>query len=205
MQQLQPCCNPVAIAASSACRIMSSGCAAARGGNAGLSCARNGVCDPCDEQKAARRSMLELGIAEQRLVLTSDKQVLLQRDCAHVYLVAAPKKKDQLTEVIREFGITLDASKIMSRCTYCGGDFLDRPLAFAELPPECSVPEGVHENYNSFYVCSCCKKVFWQGGQYDHALQQLTKRCQGLGGQGAAAAHQRWRRRVTLLASDHES
>lgn len=156
------------------------------------------IIKPCE---SICRSMLELGIAEQRLVLTGDRQVLQQRDCAHVYLVHAIKKKDQLGEVVAKFAIVLDTRDIMSRCTHCGGSFLPRPLRFAELPPECSVPEGVHNKFDEFWVCGVCKKAFWQGGQYDHAVQQLTKRCVALGGASAARKSGEGARRDTLSAA----
>ena len=104
------------------------------------------------------------------------------RDSAHVYLVHESKKREQLTEVVKAFGIVLNADDIMSRCTYCGGTFLDAPLRFDELPPQSSVPTGVRELHDEFWVCSVCSKVFWQGGQYDNAVAQLTQRCVRLGG-----------------------
>lgn len=126
--------------------------------------------------------MLEVGIAEQRLVLTGDRAVIAMRDAAHAYLVRASAKKEQLAEVVAAFDIVLREEDIMSRCTHCGGDFLDRPLPFDELPPGCSVPAGVKEAVDAFWVCRRCCKAFWQGGQYASAVRSLTQRCRRLGG-----------------------
>ena len=130
--------------------------------------------------------MLEVGIAEQRLVLTGDRAVLAMRNAAHVYLVRAGAKKEQLAEVVESFQVRLDAKKIMTRCTHCGGDFLDRALTFDELPAGCSVPEGVKDAHDSFFVCRRCSKAFWQGGQYASAVTSLTSRCHTLQALGCA-------------------
>jgi hypothetical protein len=122
--------------------------------------------------------MLDVGREEQRLVLTADRLVLQLRESDHVYIVRAKDKRAQFEEVVRTFSVDLDPEQIMSRCTYCGGTFGVSTVRFEDLPSECTVPEGVRELHDEFWVCTGCGKVFWQGEHYKNALQNLTKRCQ---------------------------
>jgi uncharacterized protein with PIN domain len=124
--------------------------------------------------------MQQLGIEEQRVVLTGDTSVVSMRDCLHVYVVAADKKAAQLREVIQAFRILLDPKNIMSRCTFCGGHFMAHTLRLDELPTVCSVPVGMKDLHDEFWVCAMCAKVFWRGQQYQSAVQNLTARCQDL-------------------------
>jgi uncharacterized protein len=124
------------------------------------------------------RGMLDIGRAEQRLVLTADRLVRQQRDSNHVYLVQAKSKREQFEEVVRMFRIELHPEQIMSRCTFCGGTFGGSTVRFEDLPVECTVPEAVKELHSEFWVCTGCQKVFWQGDQYKSSMQNLTQRCQ---------------------------
>ena len=141
------------------------------------------ICAPC-------RGMLRIGIDEQRLVLTRDTSVPSQRDSGHVYLVSAVKKAEQLAEVVSAFQIPLDAADIMTRCTFCGGEFLPGTRTFQELPEasEVRVRPEVQAYHNEFWVCSLCSKVFWKGDQFKSAVRNLTARCRELGGFVAADA-----------------
>lgn len=128
------------------------------------------------QRALAIRNMIEVGTAEQRVVLTGDKYVVRQRYAEQCYLVRAKKKKDQLSEVVRAFGIELDVSQLMSRCTFCNGEFFERAMTQAELPEESAVPAGVKMLHDEFWVCKGCKKVFWQGEQYSNAIDTLSMR-----------------------------
>lgn len=97
-----------------------------------------------------------------------------------MYVVAAQKKAAQLKEVVQAFSILLDPKDIMSRCTFCGGHFMARALQLDELPPECSVPVGIKDFHDEFWVCALCAKVFWRGQQYQSSVWNLTARCQEL-------------------------
>ena len=131
--------------------------------------------------------MLAVGTAEQRLVLTGDRLVLRMRGSEHAYLVRAKDKRAQLREVLSTFGVQLDPAQIMSRCTFCGGTFGERTMTFAELPAACTVPEAVRGLHDEFWVCTGCRKVFWQGEQYESAMRNLSNRCRRLSGGPAAA------------------
>ena len=134
------------------------------------------------------RDMLEQGVQEQRLVLTSDRGVMAMRDSAHVLLVETNEKRGQLAEVVQALDIQLSPRDIMSRCTACGGALIDRPFAFEELPAASietftkqGTLDGLREAVSKFWVCARCSKAFWKGGQYANAMRQLTARCEQMG------------------------
>jgi len=53
---------------------------------------------------------------------------------------------------------------------------MDRTYNVHELPEGCSVPVGVQQVHDKFWVCSKCSKVFWQGTQYESAMEHLSAR-----------------------------
>jgi uncharacterized protein with PIN domain len=119
---------------------------------------------------------LQFGWDKQRIVLTGDRVAASAKDSEHCYLVKSQRKQDQLAEVVKAFAIELNADEIMSRCTACGGALMDSIFSLDTLPAGCTVPEGTARVHDRFWVCSVCRKCFWQGDQYTHALTSLTKR-----------------------------
>lgn len=57
---------------------------------------------------------------------------------------------------------------------------MERTFKAEELPGGCSVPIGVLRSHDKFWVCSSCQKVFWQGTQYESAMEHLTARLKHL-------------------------
>jgi uncharacterized protein with PIN domain len=123
--------------------------------------------------------MLTKACQEQRVVLTCDKVVVNARGSGSVYLLKGINKKAQFTEVVKAFALNLERGSIMSRCNECGGSLVDKTFAADELPAgdiKESIPAGVLDQYDEFWICSVCSKIFWQGKQYHSAIEHLTRR-----------------------------
>lgn len=120
---------------------------------------------------------------EQRVVLTCDKVVVCAQYSGSVYLLKGINKKAQFAEVVRAFSLSLKPDSIMSRCNECGGSLVDKIFKADELPAghmRDNIPAGVKAEYDEFWVCSVCAKIFWQGNQYQSAVEHLTQRIEAL-------------------------
>jgi uncharacterized protein with PIN domain len=123
--------------------------------------------------------MLSKACQEQRVVLTCDKVVARAQSSSSVYLLKGIDKKTQFTEVVKAFMLNLDRDSIMSRCNECGGGLVDKIFTADELRAgdiKDSIPAGVLNQHDEYWVCSVCSKVFWQGKQYHSAIEHLTQR-----------------------------
>ena len=123
--------------------------------------------------------MLQKAAQEQRVVLTSDKVVPTAQSSGSVFLLKGISKKEQFAEVVQAFELSLSRDSIMSRCNQCGGSLVDKIFRADELPAgegRDSIPAGVIDECDEFWICSECSKIFWQGKQYHAALEHLTRR-----------------------------
>jgi uncharacterized protein with PIN domain len=140
---------------------------------------------------ATCRAMLAKAFQEQRVVLTCDKVVVTALSGASVYLLKGLDKKAQFTEVVKAFALELSPDSLMSRCNECGGCLVDKVFRASELPAgefRDSIPDGVIAEYNEFWQCSVCSKVFWRGKQYVSAMKHLTHRIDSIMQPGASDA-----------------
>lgn len=126
--------------------------------------------------------MLSKACQEQRVVLTCDKLVVNcgeAQNSGSVYLLKGINKKTQFTEVVKAFTLDLSRDSIMSRCNECGGSLVDKIFRADELPAghmKDSIPAVVIDEYDEYWVCSVCAKIFWQGTQYHSAIAHLSQR-----------------------------
>ena len=116
---------------------------------------------------------------EQRVLLTCDKVVVCAQYSGSVHLLKGINKKTQFAEVVRAFALALKRDSIMSRCNDCGACLVDKIFRADELPAghiKDNIPAGVIAEYDQFWVCSVCAKIFWQGNQYHSAVEHLSQR-----------------------------
>lgn len=128
---------------------------------------------------AVCRAMVAKASQEQRVVLTCDKVVVSAQYSSSVYLLKGINKKSQFVEVVKAFVLDLSPDSIMSRCNECGGSLVDRIFRADELPAghiRDNIPAGVIDEYDEYWVCAVCSKIFWQGKQYHAAVEHLTQR-----------------------------
>ena len=111
--------------------------------------------------------VLKLGVEQGRIILTADKEFfkrIVSRDAKGV-LVKGSSDFDDLLHIFGKLGIKSASVAVGSRCAACNG------LLAGKKPSEvCDmVPEAVLARHGSFYQCTCCGKVYWDGSH----LQRL--------------------------------
>lgn len=116
---------------------------------------------------AADDEVLKLGVEQGRIILTADKEFfkrIVSRDAKGV-LVKGSSDFDDLLHIFGKLGIKSASVALGSRCAACNG------LLAGKKPSEvCNVvPEAVLARHGSFYQCTTCGRVYWDGSH----LQRL--------------------------------
>jgi len=109
--------------------------------------------------------ILRLAAAENRIILTRDKGILRSGAAIHGYYVRSTQPKEQLNEVVDYFSMACFADPF-SRCSLCNGlvETVDRENVKG------LVAENSYNHYHSFYRCSRCGQIYWEGSQYKGIL-----------------------------------
>jgi uncharacterized protein with PIN domain len=99
--------------------------------------------------------------AEQRVVLTRDRELLKRRSIAHGRYVHALRPAAQLAEVLDRLRLRADAMPF-SLCLHCNAPLrrADKAAVFERLPP------SVRELHHEFSTCDVCHRVYWQGSHW---------------------------------------
>jgi uncharacterized protein len=94
--------------------------------------------------------------AEERVLLTQDRGLLMRRALSAGALVRGAGSDDQLADVLDRFAPTLAP---LSRCTACGGVL--RQVAKDDVAD--LLEPGTRRSYADFSRCASCGRVYWRG------------------------------------------
>lgn len=106
--------------------------------------------------------IIKIAKQEQRVLLTRDTRLVKRKKIDSYILIRSNDTVEQLKEVLK--CLTLSSTftlAYLSRCAECNGE-----LSTAEKESVANdVPEYVFLNFNSFFRCSSCGKVYWEGSR----------------------------------------
>ncbi len=92
-------------------------------------------------------------LSTKRIVLTRDKQL----ETRNTILIKSLDLDGQLKEVVEKARLKPQLAKI--RCPICNGKLKE----VGKKDVEKDVPKKVLESQESFWLCSSCKKIYWEG------------------------------------------
>jgi len=119
--------------------------------------------------------LVEISVAEKRILLTRDRDLLKRKAITRGYCVEATNAEWQLIEIVARFDLA-GLAKPFTRCLRCN-DVL-QPMAkeaiIERLPPK------VSENYDEFYICSSCRRVYWKGSHYERMKEFVDRILSGV-------------------------
>ena len=99
---------------------------------------------------------------ENRILLTRDKAI------AHTYesamLINSTNLYDQIQQVVHEFGLTLEDTRVLSLCTLCNVSV--EPMEKSTLKN--LVPMHAYESHQHFWQCPSCGRIYWKGSHWDN-------------------------------------
>jgi uncharacterized protein with PIN domain len=102
-----------------------------------------------------------LAIAEQRIVLSRDRELLKRRGITHGMYVRALHSPQQLRDVFERLQLARSA-RLFTRCLHCNGPLT--AMAKADALPR--VPPRVAAHYERFSECAQCARVYWEGSHW---------------------------------------
>lgn len=116
--------------------------------------------DADDDELVAR------ALAEDRVLLTQDRRLLMRRALRAAGYVRGSRPDDQLRDVLDRFA---PATAPFTRCTACNGVLVpvDKESVADELEP------GTRRSYDTFARCRDCRRVYWQGAHAARLRQLL--------------------------------
>jgi uncharacterized protein with PIN domain len=102
--------------------------------------------------------LADLAAAEERILLTRDKRLLMRKAIARGAWVRSQQPVAQLRQVVRRFGL-LDLVQPFRRCLRCNAPLqsVDKSAVLARLEPL------TRRYYDEFHMCPGCGKIYWKG------------------------------------------
>jgi uncharacterized protein len=114
--------------------------------------------DTLHDNGFADNEIARIALAQSRIVLTRDRDLLKRRSITHGCYVRALRPQQQLREVFER----LDLARSARPFTLCPG--CNAALhAVAKAQVEQQLPAGVRELYDRFGMCGVCGRLFWEG------------------------------------------
>ncbi|WP_013325119.1 Mut7-C RNAse domain-containing protein [Gloeothece verrucosa] len=111
----------------------------------------------------------QISAAQQRIVLTRDKGVLMRKPVVYGYYVRETDPQKQILEVLGRYNL-FALSRPMSRCIRCNG--IIKPVEKAAIIEQ--LPRQTCQIYENFYQCNHCNQIYWQGTHYQK-MQKMVE------------------------------
>lgn len=102
-----------------------------------------------------------LAAAEQRIVLTRDRDLLKRRSITHGCYVRTLHSEEQLRDVVDRLDLARGA-RPLTRCLECNRPL--RPAGAGEVAGR--VPDGVLARHCRYSACDGCARVYWEGSHW---------------------------------------
>ncbi len=113
--------------------------------------------------------IIDIALREQRIILTRDIGLLKNGRVARGYWVRSTQPDEQIKEVLQKFDLT-DRIQPFTRCLTCNG-ILEK---VAKETVEINLPPKVKMNFNEFYRCKSCAKIYWRGTHFNR-MEKMIK------------------------------
>lgn len=105
---------------------------------------------------------------DRRLLLTQDFE-FASTPAVSAYFVRSRVPEEQLAEVITALSLPVSREQLLTRCTLCNSPI--GPIDAAHVHGR--VPEPVLAQYERFFACHACDKIYWEGAHCERILARL--------------------------------
>ena len=112
--------------------------------------------------------LLEIGIEQQRIILTCDKALFKQviKIGADGVLLKGTNESEDLVQVLSACGIpSINVDTCRSRCSQCNGLLVRKKISDIKKN---TIPVGVRIHHEEFFECVKCNKIYWEGNHFSH-------------------------------------
>jgi uncharacterized protein with PIN domain len=115
-------------------------------------------------------TIAEQAVKEHRIFITRDVKLTKHSDPLSFFIAQSENYREQLREVVGYF--QLDTfSHLFTRCTICNKEIL--PVEKDVVKDR--VPEKSALNFEKFYQCPQCKRVYWGGTHTQNTEKRLRE------------------------------
>ena len=117
--------------------------------------------------------ILNIGIEQNRVILTADKELfkrIVKVGARGVLVSGGASELEDLVHILTKNGITsVGMNGIGSRCSICNGPLEERTSDQVKKNDGDDdgvvvVPDKVIACHNQFFQCTACGKIYWEGG-----------------------------------------
>jgi len=115
------------------------------------------------------KEIVRISVAEKRIILTRDRQLLKNKRVTHGYWIRSDDAKEQVREVLRRFDLK-DMTEPFTRCIECNSMLIE--VKKEEI--EDRLLPGTRKYYNDFKKCTGCDRIYWEGSHYERMIEQIT-------------------------------
>jgi uncharacterized protein with PIN domain len=114
--------------------------------------------------------IIEISLAEHRVILTRDRGILKTGAVTHGYYVRSSVPEEQAREVLARFDLVSEA-RPFTRCVTCNGTLLParKEDVVDRLPGRSAVV------FDEFFRCGECGKVYWKGSHFDEMKSTVRR------------------------------
>ncbi len=136
--------------------------------------------DTVYERDADDPRLLEIMVADDRVLLTRDRPQLMHRIVCHGYCPRSDESEEQTREVLRRFGLKENGAGLapFCRCLHCNA--LLEAVAKSEVLAALAAEPLTLRYYDEFRRCPGCQRIYWPG-THTQKLASLVARLLGKG------------------------
>ncbi len=105
--------------------------------------------------------IVKTSLLEKRTILTRDTGILKRSEVTHGCYVRSSDPRKQIIEIVERSQLR-DSVREFSRCLECNS-------VLEKVPKEeilTRIPPKVKNNFDEFFFCRRCEKVYWKGSHY---------------------------------------
>jgi uncharacterized protein len=121
--------------------------------------------------------IITISLEENRIILTRDRGILKNKMVQKGYYLRSQNPRQQLMEIIQRFQLQGNI-RFLSRCIACNGIIFKVPKEEIEQ----QLMPGTRNNFEKFYRCGDCMKVYWKGSHYERMMNHYRDINSGTGG-----------------------
>jgi uncharacterized protein len=118
------------------------------------------------------QALARLAAAEQRILLTRDRQLLMRQAVTHGCYLRSGSTADQLAELIQRLQLCSEIAPF-TRCTLCNGAL--EAVSAADIGAQ--LPRRVAERHRELWRCRGCGRVYWKGTHWEAMRHRVAAVC----------------------------
>jgi len=115
--------------------------------------------------------LLKIAEKENRVLITRDKELIIRGKKKNIKVIESKSADldEQLVKVLKN--VEINEKTILSRCSLCNTVLNE----IQKNKVKNKVPEKVFKNFDQFWFCSNCNKIYWKGTHYNKIQDKINK------------------------------